>query len=177
MIQYNEVYGDLIKLAKEGKFAVITHGCNCFCQMGAGIAPQMVESFDCDLFDLEYDEFKGDINKLGQIEYKELKEYIYKNGQANEWKEFLWDIDSAKPSGKKLIVINSYTQYRYGRGLHLDYDALVLCLRKINHTFKGKHIGLPQIGCGLAGGDWNRVKEIIKKELKDCKVTVVIFKK
>jgi O-acetyl-ADP-ribose deacetylase (regulator of RNase III) len=50
-------------------------------------------------------------------------------------------------------------------------------MRKINHTFKGKHIGLPQIGCGLAGGDWSRVKEIIKKELKDCKVTVVIFKK
>lgn len=37
-------------------------------------------------------------------------------------------------------------------------------------------IGLPQIGCGLAGGDWNKVKEIIKKELKDCFVTVVIYK-
>jgi hypothetical protein len=32
----------------------------------------------------------------------------------------------------------------------LDYEALALCLRKINHTFKGKHVGLPQIGCGIA---------------------------
>jgi len=39
------------------------------------------------------------------------------------------------------------------------------------------HIGLPKIGAGLAGGDWNRIKEIIKTELTDCKVTVVIYDK
>ena len=39
----NYVDGDLIKLAKQGRFDVIVHGCNCFCQMGAGIAPQMAE--------------------------------------------------------------------------------------------------------------------------------------
>jgi O-acetyl-ADP-ribose deacetylase (regulator of RNase III) len=39
MIKY--VDGDLIKLALKGEFDVIVHGCNCFCQMGAGIAPQM----------------------------------------------------------------------------------------------------------------------------------------
>jgi len=50
-------------------------------------------------------------------------------------------------------------------------------MRKINHVFKGQHIGLPKIGCGLAGGDWNIVKEIIQKELKDCNVIIVIYKK
>lgn len=50
-------------------------------------------------------------------------------------------------------------------------------MRKINHIFKGQHVGLPQIGCGLAGGDWNRVKTIIQNELKDCFVTVVIYNK
>jgi O-acetyl-ADP-ribose deacetylase (regulator of RNase III) len=49
-------------------------------------------------------------------------------------------------------------------------------MRKINHTFKGKHIGLPKIGAGLAGGDWNRIKTIIQTELKDMKVSVVIYK-
>ena len=48
-------------------------------------------------------------------------------------------------------------------------------MRKMNHVFKGKHIGLPQIGAGLAGGDWNRIKNIIQTELTDCKVTVVIY--
>lgn len=28
----------------------------------------------------------------------------------------------------------------------------------------------------LAGGDWDRIKEIIQEELKDCEVTVVIYK-
>jgi O-acetyl-ADP-ribose deacetylase (regulator of RNase III) len=37
-----EIEGDLIDLAKRGHFDVVTHGCNCFCTMGAGIAPQMV---------------------------------------------------------------------------------------------------------------------------------------
>ena len=31
----------------------------------------------------------------------------------------------------------------------------------MNYIFKGKHIGLPQIGCHLAGGSWDIVKEII----------------
>jgi O-acetyl-ADP-ribose deacetylase (regulator of RNase III) len=50
-------------------------------------------------------------------------------------------------------------------------------MRKINSIFSGKHIGLPQIGAGLAGGDWNKIKKIIQDELKDCKVTIVIYKK
>ena len=51
------------------------------------------------------------------------------------------------------------------------------CLRKINHFYRGKKIGLPLIGCGIAGGDWNMVRAIIQQELKDCDVTVVIYKK
>ena len=82
-----------------------------------------------------------------------------------------------------LYVVNAYTQYYYGKnhpdGINkpLDYEALTLCLRKMNHIFKGKHIGLPGlIGCGLAGGDKNKVKSIIKKELKDCNVTICYLK-
>jgi O-acetyl-ADP-ribose deacetylase (regulator of RNase III) len=58
----------------------------------------------------------------------------------------------------------------------LDYEALALCLRKINHSFKGLRVGLPKIGCGLAGGNWGKVKSLIQSELKDCDVTVVILK-
>jgi O-acetyl-ADP-ribose deacetylase (regulator of RNase III) len=28
------IKGDLIQLAKDGKFDLIVHGCNCFCTMG-----------------------------------------------------------------------------------------------------------------------------------------------
>jgi len=59
----------------------------------------------------------------------------------------------------------------------LDYNALTLCLRKINHKFSGHKIGLPKIGAGLAGGDWDIIKTIIERELKDMDVTIVYFKK
>lgn len=153
---YNEIKGDLISLAKQGKFDVITHGCNCFSNMGAGIAVPMAQNFGCSLYPLEDLSTRGDIQKLGQI----------------EWKLYPLTID------KSIYVVNSYTQYYPNPLLKpLDYEALTLCLRKINHIFKGKSVGLPQIGAGLAGGDWERIKNIIQTELKDCDVTVVIYDK
>jgi O-acetyl-ADP-ribose deacetylase (regulator of RNase III) len=170
---YNEVYGDLIQLAKEGKFDVITHGCNCLSQMGAGIAPQMAKAFGCDRFEME--RWGPTIEKLGNIDYETLV----------LGEKAIWSLSDAKNNRNEpeLTVVNSYTQYKYGKNhtdgvsKPLDYEALTLCMRKINNTFKGKHIGLPQIGAGLAGGDWNRIKNIIQTELRDCNVTVVIYKK
>lgn len=156
---YQEMQGDLIALTKMGLFDVVAHGCNCFCNMGAGIAVAMAKEFNCDHFPLEYPDYKGDINKLGQIDYL---------------------LATDKKTGKQCWIVNAYTQYKYGKNhadgesKPLDYNALGLCLKKINHIFKGKHIGLPKIGCGLAGGDWKIVKSMIQKLLKDCDVTVVI---
>jgi len=154
---YREVDGNLITLAKEGKFDVIAHGCNCHSTMGAGIAPQMAKAFGCDRFIME--RIGSDVNKLGNIDYQTI------NVNENE-----------------LIVVNAYTQFNYGRN-HADgdakplsYEALTLCMKKINILFAGKHIGLPKIGAGLAGGDWRIIKAIIIRELVDCDVTVVNYK-
>jgi O-acetyl-ADP-ribose deacetylase (regulator of RNase III) len=155
-MRYNEVTGDLIELAKAGEFDVIAHGCNCFCNMESGIAPQMARAFGCNLYPLENVNTRGDINKLGQIEYRTQ----------------LVTLD------KRLTVVNVYSQYIPAVHLKpLDYEALTLGLRKINHIFEGKHIGLPQIGAGLAGGSWIRIKQIIQTELRDMDVTVVIYNK
>jgi O-acetyl-ADP-ribose deacetylase (regulator of RNase III) len=153
---YGEVKGDLIELAKDGNFDVIAHGCNCFCTMGAGIAPLMARAFGCDKFPMESPQYRGNINKLGTIDAHKVDKY-------------------------SLIVVNAYSQYHYGRNHQdgvaspIDYEALTLCMRKMNMRFKGKHIGLPKIGAGLAGGDWDRIKKIIQDEFTDCNVTVVIF--
>lgn len=155
-MNYKEIEGNLITLAKEGSFDVIAHGCNCFCAMGSGIAPQMAAAFGCDKFLMESHLYKGDLNKLGDI-----------------------DFEVFNPFKDTLIIVNAYTQYSVAKepgDVALDYEALTLCMRKINYNFTGRRVGLPQIGCGLAGGDWDRVKQIIQTELKDCEVTVVIFK-
>ena len=172
MGKYIEIEGDIIDLAKNNSFDVIVQGNNCFCTQGAGLAPQMVEAFGTDRFVMEHINFKGDINKLGIIDI----EGRYKEN---------WKTKSTPQMGRNydLYVVNAYTQYNFGlnhiNGIlkPLDYEALTLCLRKINKIFKGKHIGLPQIGAGLAGGDWERIKQIIQTELKDCDTTIVIYNK
>jgi O-acetyl-ADP-ribose deacetylase (regulator of RNase III) len=168
------IEGDLIALAKQGHFEVITHGCNCFCTMGAGIAVPMKQNFKCDVFPMEHPNYKGDINKLGTIDYLPITLVLEKPIKIGNLNLLAPDF-----GGFVLTVVNSYTQYHYGRN-HLDgvykpvdYEAITLCMRKINNKFKGKSIGLPKIGCGLAGGDWSIVSKIITRELIDMDVTVI----
>lgn len=157
-IDYTEVDGDLIKLAINGKFDVIAHGCNCLSTMGAGIAVPMKQQFGCDKFKMEL--MGPNILKLGNIDY-----------------------ETQVINNHKITIVNAYTQYKYGRNHKdgvkkpFDYQAFTLCMRKMNIVFKGKHIGLPKIGSDLAGGNWEEIKTIIQQELTDCKVTVVRYKK
>lgn len=168
----NYVDGDLIKLAKEARFDVIVHGCNCLSTMGAGIAPQMAEAFGCDEFEMET--WGPTIEKLGCIDYETV---VLGEHTIFSLKDF-----KNNRNEPELTVVNAYTQFRYGANhadgiaRPLDYEALTLCLRKINEVFKGKHIGMPKIGAGLAGGNWNKIAEIITYTLLDCKVTVVNYK-
>jgi len=177
MRMIKHIDGDLIKLAKEGEFDVIAHGANCQNFMGAGIAPQMAKAFECDQFLMEGPNYKGDINKLGTINYESIMQVIKKPITIGGATEMVPDF-----GGKELIVINAYTQFHYGKNHKdgvsspVDYEAIIMCMRKINHIFKGKHIGLPLIGAGLAGGDWNRIEKIIEEELTDMEVTIVHYK-
>lgn len=177
MSSYREITGDLVKLAVNGEFDVIAHGCNCFCRQKSGLAPQMVQAFmtnNPEYYPSETPEMEGEMGKLGNIEWWAVNLRHYGRppvpiGSAVSFSDL---------TGKSLAVVNCYTQYDYGTsGMYLDYSALRLVLKKLNHTFKDKHIGLPQIGCGLAGGDWGVVRNMITENLKDCDVTIVIYKK
>lgn len=170
MINYIE--GDVVKLAKEGAFDVVVHGCNCLSTMGAGVAPQMAAAFGCDKFEME--RWGPSIEKLGNIDYQTLV-----LGEHAIWSLADFKNNRNEP---ELVVVNAYTQYMYGKNhtdgvlAPFDYQAFTICMRKMNNIFKGKHIGMPKIGSHLAGGDWSLIEPIIEKELSNCKVTVVIYK-
>lgn len=153
--------GDLVTLGKQHVFDVVAHGCNCFCTQRNGVAKHFDANFataNHNLYRLEAQRFRGDINKLGTLEAREFPTV------------------REEDESKMLTVVNLYTQYRFGTDqMHADYDAIRLCMRKLNHIFKGKHIGLPKLGSGLAGGDWMIIERIIRQELKDCTVTIVEF--
>jgi O-acetyl-ADP-ribose deacetylase (regulator of RNase III) len=144
--------GDLIQLAKNGEFDLIVHGCNCFGTMGAGIAKGIKATFPA-AYAADLATARGGRAKLGSCSAADVE-----------------------PNGGRLFVVNAYTQYDYrGSGPKVDYDAVRSCFRWIKEQHSGKRIGLPKIGAGLAGGDWERIAEIIEEELAGEDVTIVKF--
>ena len=146
---YLERQGDLLE--NLGDLDIVVHGCNCFCTMGKGIAKSIKSRFPGAYLADTLTE-KGNIDKLGT------------------WSQW-FDIES------ETLILNAYTQYQYHKvpgtpGNLFRYDKFTEICRSINKTWPGSKIGLPKIGAGLAGGDWDKIKEIIKTELRDCHVTV-----
>lgn len=174
------IKGDLIKLAKEGVFDVIAHGCNCFCIQGAGLAKQMVEHFQTnnpEYYYLEYKSHKGNIDKLGRIEIVHNLDFNKTHCDVTNLKEVL-DIHQTYGG---LFVINAYTQFEPGvNNLYpgrpiVDYNAVRMCFTKINYLFKGMKVGLPWIGTGLAEGDKQVIKYCMKEFLTNVDLTVVEY--
>jgi O-acetyl-ADP-ribose deacetylase (regulator of RNase III) len=84
--------------------------------------------------------------------------------------EFLGDVHFA--NHENLIVANCFTQQNYGTDgqIYLDYSALEECISSVLAYAADrniKEIAMPKIGCGLAGGDWKKVKELIKEVQED----------
>ena len=149
-----KIEGDLIELAVNGKFDVIVHGCNCFCKMGKGIAKQIANSFP-DALKIDLETKVGDKSKLGDYSFTSV----------------------VTKEDSPLFIINAYTQYNYGTGKdQVDYNAIRQVFKRIKENFKGKRIGYPKIGAGLAGGNWSVISAIINKELSGENHTLVIYK-
>lgn len=82
--------------------------------------------------------------------------------------------------GETSYVANIFSQLNYGRGKlrYTDYDALRSGLKQVRQfaESKGLTVALPhQIGCGLAGGDWKVVYEIIEEVFSNHDVTLYDF--
>lgn len=146
-----EIIGDLFD--EEHKFDVILHGCNCFHTMGAGVAGIISRKFP-EAYTADIGTAFGDKNKLGKI----------------SWFKTTKKINEYNP-----LIVNCYTQFEPGKTF--EEQALIKCLKKVKKDFGHLKIGLPEIGCGIDGGDWNRVKAIIKKQLMGVDCTVVSLKK
>ena len=148
----NTIDGDIIKKALAGEFDVIIHGCNCFCTMGAGLAKGIKDAFP-KAYEADCATTKGDKEKLGTCTFAECS-----------------------IAGGTVTIVNAYTQYNYGRGrVQTDYEAIRQCLEWAVEKFRGKRIGLPKIGSGLGGGDWNIIQKIIEEEMSGENVTVVQY--
>ena len=146
------IKGDLINLALEGHFDIIVHGCNCFCNMGAGIARTIRQEFP-EALAADMQTTSGDKEKLGNF-----------------------SSTTVTRCGNTIIIINGYTQFAFhGREVLADYKAITRLFAKLKKTYPGKRFGYPKIGAGLAGGDWTKISAIINRKLHGENHTLVLF--
>ncbi|NDV93911.1 hypothetical protein D0T84_03125 [Dysgonomonas sp. 521] len=62
-------------------------------------------------------------------------------------------------------------------GAPVRYEAIEACLEKLAVDAKqlGASVHMPRIGCGLAGGKWNRVEPLIEQTLIKNDIDVYIY--
>lgn len=132
---------DMLKLDKCN--IVLCHQVNCMGVMGGGIALSIK---------LLYPHVYNCYNSYC-IQNK-YSEYLLRQTQI-----IPIDID------KHIYIANLFSQYRYGRDkCHTDYSALETCLSNVRHYCYENNLQMAvpnKIGCGLAGGDWNIVKQLL----------------
>ncbi|QDH49224.1 ADP ribose binding protein [Pantoea phage Phynn] len=133
----------------------LIHGCNNYCNMGAGIAKEV----------------KRRIPGAYRADCSTPKGLLTKLGTFSEFHDPRVDC----------IVFNAYTQHDFwSPGPRVDYKAVELCFQRVAKFLDDweadrKPLITPLIGAGLAGGDWERIKGIINRAVGDYPVIVVHF--
>ena len=141
---------NLLDAFDRGDVKYIAHQCNCFASLYKGKAKGIANSIM-----KRYPE-AADVDGY-------LLEGYARLGKVMDW----WHPDGAKRG------FNLYAQYRYGNAtktkeLYTDYEALHQCLIILTDMLGDecdshpRIVGIPRIGCGLAGGDWDIVSSILK---------------
>lgn len=151
------LHGDLL----ESYANVIVHQVNCMGVMGAGLARQIRAKWPS-----VYNEYRALC-----VEASAPRDLM---GKAQ--------IVSVEPG---CSVANCFAQQDYRRaGQNVcitDYGSLSLALNEVREyatSINARTVALPfELGCGLAGGDWNIVRDIINEALGNTAFEVKIFKK
>lgn len=133
------VNGDILTLPERDKDTIICHQVNCKGVMGAGLAKQIRSKWP-----IVYNEYIRVVDICEKL--------ILGNFQNIE-------------VGPHLYVANLYGQDGYGRDkCYTNYAALASALFRIMKENPHATFRIPYgLGCGLAGGNWETVFNIIKE--------------
>ena len=135
----NIVQGDLLEQVTSG---IIAHQVNCQNAMGSGFAKAFYNRYP----------------KIKQ-QYHALCHTVPKNKRLGTV-QFV-------PLTPELTGVNLFTQFNYGNSqrsgiCYTNMDLLIAKLKELDAA-QNKPIYAPyRIGCGLAGGDWDKVENALK---------------
>ena len=139
-----EILGDITKISQ----GIIMHQVNCQNVMGAGVAKSLYQTYPQvkKLYHQLAEEYNTPAKRFGLLQAVEISD--------------------------KLIILNSFSQFAYGNSkrtgkVYTDEHVLMENLKRCDLMAKEKNLTayVPnQIGCGLAGGNWQRIKQFILDE-------------
>lgn len=178
------IQGDLLEMFDSGELDYILHGCNCFHTMGAGIAASISAAYP-QAYDADCKTSRGDPAKLGTIS----RACVVINNKVRT-------ICNCYTQWNTGCVGTAYN------AIPIDYGAVRSCFKELAaeiasveaqlntnpqpswRSFWGRKkeekvrlkVGLPAIGCGLAGGSLEVLKELIQDELHAVDVVLVLYK-
>lgn len=144
------IIGDIFYAVDSNDIDIIAHQANCMSIMGSGIAKTIRERYPM-AYRVDANDERPPEQRLGSYSFCKTEEGV--------------------------IIFNLYGQYYPGPDTR--YDALqgavsqmASLLKKVNPAFR---IGLPLIGCGVGGGDWGVVSNILLEELDGLEWTVYVL--
>lgn len=175
-----EVKGNLL----DAKEHYIMHGVNCLGVMGAGVAKAIADKYPR-VFST-YKQYVNEHVKTFDIHFGENHGQTIRQNHAIGTNHFCWLFQSETPDGKPRFIVNAFTQDNVGtHERQVDYSAVATCFARLNAEVKevkqfiGEEnwdgldtVAIPEIGCGLAGGEWDVVEAIINNNTPDLKITV-----
>jgi O-acetyl-ADP-ribose deacetylase (regulator of RNase III) len=135
-------FGDLLTV----KSGIIVHGCNSHGVMGSGVALSVRNKYP-ECFKLYYDFCKTNRNFPDECLGKVV---VYQN--------------------ENLFICNAITQRDFGKDgrKYVNYQAVQECFSQIAELAEYLNVDVhyPLIGCGLGGGDWAIVSDLISQPLE-----------
>ncbi|MBO0764105.1 MAG: phosphatase [Hyphomicrobiaceae bacterium] len=147
------IRGDPVKLALDGRFDVIVHGCNCQCAMGTGIA-----------------------KTIKQVVFPEAHKPDLATAKRQPRQAGVAVRGHRRTQRPQAHHLNGYTQFHWrGSGVLVDYDAVRSVMHRLKESYSGCAIGYPKIGAGLAKGDWSTIAAILEEELAGEDHTLVEY--
>lgn len=146
--QVEDMKGDLLTLFENNTVNHMVHGCNCIGIMGAGLARQVAHRYpDC------YEQYK-------ELCSKHQNNPSYLLGHTFDFHPKYNRLFKSDPNQS---VINAFTQINTGvEDSYVLHAAIKMCFIRIFNSNSHCSIGVPEIGCGIAGGDWKVVRKIIQ---------------
>lgn len=129
----------------------IAHGVNCKNKMGSGVAKALYEKFPA-----VKEEYHAlfDVLDLNRTKY-----------------DTILGITRKVFSGDK-VIYNCFTQENYGYDgkRYVNYNAVARCFESVVRGLRDEGnpiIAIPKIGCGLAGGNWEFMEQLINDTVGD----------